>query len=138
MAINERFARHANVLFTTWTSTGTETSPRSAHVLSLSDTAAIFHDDVWWSIWRLVSLNLSLAWSMIKGSCDVGKLVGPRAEKLEAAKQVLRDYGDISNCTCIYVLDYVRQHGVGVGIAFVSGARHHVVTIKGSLLRNLC
>lgn len=29
--------------------------------------------------------------------------------KLQAARQVLRDYGNISSSTCIYVLDYMRQ-----------------------------
>jgi predicted naringenin-chalcone synthase len=68
--------------------------------------------------------------------------------KLDAARQVLRDYGNISSSTCIYVLDYMRQQSLklkeanggvntepewGLILAFGPG-----VTIEGSLARNLC
>jgi predicted naringenin-chalcone synthase len=68
--------------------------------------------------------------------------------KLDAARQVLRDYSNISSSTCIYVLDYMRQQSLklkeanggvntepewGLILAFGPG-----VTIEGSLARNLC
>ncbi|XP_024358417.1 type III polyketide synthase B [Physcomitrium patens] len=69
-------------------------------------------------------------------------------EKLQTARQVLRDYGNISSSTCIYVLDYMRHQSLklkeandnvntepewGLLLAFGPG-----VTIEGALLRNLC
>jgi predicted naringenin-chalcone synthase len=68
--------------------------------------------------------------------------------KLQCSRQVLQDYGNISSSTCIYVLDYMRQHSLklkeanggdntepewGLVLAFGPG-----VTIEGALARNLC